>query len=218
MKLFLSAFEYAWAPFYFATMKEPDAKATFRIVTTYGVAVLVLLEAGLAAVVARRRAADDDARVRGRRAGHPVDRPGRRVPGRLSADVDRPEHHQADALLSGRDRRRGVRPASSATSLLVPRFGALGAAWANAVAYAVLAATRLRAVAARLSDPVRMGSPRAPCAGRRWARGLSRALLPASLPPLVGLIARGAWSARPIRRCCSCSASTTDVSCGRSDA
>ena len=37
MKLFLSAFEYAWAPFYFATMKEPDAKATFRMVTTYGV-------------------------------------------------------------------------------------------------------------------------------------------------------------------------------------
>ena len=31
-------------------MKEPDAKATFRTVTTYGIAVLVLLEAGLAAV------------------------------------------------------------------------------------------------------------------------------------------------------------------------
>ena len=37
MKLFLSAFEYAWAPFYFATMQEPDAKRTFSLVTTYGV-------------------------------------------------------------------------------------------------------------------------------------------------------------------------------------
>ena len=50
MKLFLSAFEYAWAPFYFATMKEADAKRTFSLVTTYGLAALVLLAAGLAAV------------------------------------------------------------------------------------------------------------------------------------------------------------------------
>ena len=35
MKLFLSAFEYAWAPFYFGLMKEPDAKDTFSRVTTY---------------------------------------------------------------------------------------------------------------------------------------------------------------------------------------
>jgi hypothetical protein len=50
MKLFLSAFEYAWAPFIFSTMKETDARRTFSIVTTYGVAILVLLTAGLSAV------------------------------------------------------------------------------------------------------------------------------------------------------------------------
>ena len=50
MKYFLSAFETAWAPFYFATMKEADAKRTFAGITTYGVAVLVLLAAGLSAV------------------------------------------------------------------------------------------------------------------------------------------------------------------------
>ena len=38
MKLFLSAFEYAWAPFYFGLMKEPDAKETFSRVTTTGLA------------------------------------------------------------------------------------------------------------------------------------------------------------------------------------
>lgn len=50
MKLFLSAFEYAWAPFYFGTMSEPDAKQIFRRVTTYGLAVLVLLASGLCAI------------------------------------------------------------------------------------------------------------------------------------------------------------------------
>ena len=28
-KLVLSAFEYAWAPFYYATMREPDAPRVF---------------------------------------------------------------------------------------------------------------------------------------------------------------------------------------------
>jgi O-antigen/teichoic acid export membrane protein len=50
MKYFLSAFETAWAPFYFATMKEPDARRTFAGITTYGMAVLILLAAGLSAI------------------------------------------------------------------------------------------------------------------------------------------------------------------------
>src|SRR4051794_39540441 len=45
-KLFLSAFESAWAPFYYAAVREPDAPRVFRIVTTYGIAVLALLTAG----------------------------------------------------------------------------------------------------------------------------------------------------------------------------
>lgn len=49
VKFFTSAFETAWAPFYYATAREPDAKVTFAKVTTYGVAVLALLVAGAAA-------------------------------------------------------------------------------------------------------------------------------------------------------------------------
>ena len=49
-KLFLSAFESAWAPFYYAAVREPDAPRVFRVVTTYAVAVLALLTAGLASV------------------------------------------------------------------------------------------------------------------------------------------------------------------------
>ena len=49
LKLFLSSFEQAWAPFYFGVMREPDAKTTFARVTTYSVLILAVLVAGLAA-------------------------------------------------------------------------------------------------------------------------------------------------------------------------
>ena len=90
----------------------------------------------------------------------------RRLPRRLSADVDRPEHHQVDAVLSGGhgrgggDQRRG-------NLLLVPRYGALGAAWTNAAAYGVHGEHRVRAVAAGLSDPARVGPARADRRRRR---------------------------------------------------
>jgi O-antigen/teichoic acid export membrane protein len=57
VKFFLASFETAWAPFYYATAREPDAKDVLRKMTTYGIAVIVLLVAGTAAV------ADDLVRV-----------------------------------------------------------------------------------------------------------------------------------------------------------
>jgi O-antigen/teichoic acid export membrane protein len=50
VKFFLSSFETAWAPFYYATARRPDAKAVLAKMATYGAAVLVLLVAGTAAV------------------------------------------------------------------------------------------------------------------------------------------------------------------------
>jgi O-antigen/teichoic acid export membrane protein len=52
IKLFLSAFETGWAPFYYETSRQPDAKTVFTKITTYGIAVLVLLVAGTAAIAA----------------------------------------------------------------------------------------------------------------------------------------------------------------------
>jgi O-antigen/teichoic acid export membrane protein len=49
-KIALGAFEYAWAPFYYATSREPDAPRVFSTVATYGVAVLALMTAGLSAI------------------------------------------------------------------------------------------------------------------------------------------------------------------------
>jgi O-antigen/teichoic acid export membrane protein len=45
-KLFLSAFETGWAPFYYETARQPDAKTTLRKMTTYGLAILALIVAG----------------------------------------------------------------------------------------------------------------------------------------------------------------------------
>jgi O-antigen/teichoic acid export membrane protein len=138
MKLFLSAFEYAWAPFYFETAKEKDAPHTFRIVTTYGLGVLVLLEAGLAAI------AQDIVRL-----------------------MTRPEFYGAAVVIPwlglgtvfqgvylltsiglNITKQTKFYPVATITAaavsmmmnlLLVPKLGALGAAYSNVIAYGTLA-------------------------------------------------------------------------------
>lgn len=45
IRFFTSAFETAWAPFYYSVARHPDAAVTYGKVTTYGVAVLALLVA-----------------------------------------------------------------------------------------------------------------------------------------------------------------------------
>jgi O-antigen/teichoic acid export membrane protein len=50
VKFFTSAFETAWAPFYYATARQADGKLVLRKVVTYGFAVLALLVAGTIAV------------------------------------------------------------------------------------------------------------------------------------------------------------------------
>ena len=50
VKFFTSAFETAWAPFYYATARGPEAKDVFRKMTTYAIAVLALLVAGTTAI------------------------------------------------------------------------------------------------------------------------------------------------------------------------
>ena len=145
-KLFLSAFESAWAPFYYATIREPDAPQVFRTVTTYGIAVLALLTAGLSAV--------------GRQAAEAM------THGRFLAPDD-PRWNDVATVISwtaigvflqgvylltsiglnitkrtqyypvGDDHRGGDNMALN--FLLIPRYGIVGAAWANGAAYAVQA-------------------------------------------------------------------------------
>jgi O-antigen/teichoic acid export membrane protein len=145
-KLFLSAFESAWAPFYYATVREPDAPRVFQMVSTYGVAVLALLTAGTSAI--------------GRDALRAM------THGRMLPPFD-PRWHDVSLVIAFTSlgvffqgvylltsiglnitRRTQYYPVATMTAaainiglnfLLIPRLGIVGAGWANAVAYAVQA-------------------------------------------------------------------------------
>jgi O-antigen/teichoic acid export membrane protein len=145
-KLFLSAFESAWAPFYYATIREPDAPRVFRTVTTYGIAVLALLTAGLSAV--------------GRQAAEAM------THGRILAPDDPRWNDVATVItwtaigvflqgvylltsiglnITKRTQYYPVATISAAAAnvglnfVLIPQYGIVGAAWANGAAYAVQA-------------------------------------------------------------------------------
>jgi O-antigen/teichoic acid export membrane protein len=145
-KLFLSAFESAWAPFYYATIREPDAPKVFRTVTTYGIAVLALLTAGLSAV--------------GRHTAEAM------THGRFLAPDD-PRWNDVATVISWTaigvflqgvylltsiglniTKQTQYYPAATMTAaatnvalnfVLIPGYGMVGAAWANGAAYAVQA-------------------------------------------------------------------------------
>jgi O-antigen/teichoic acid export membrane protein len=138
VKLFLSAFEYAWAPFFLEAMARPEAKQIYSRITTYVVAVLVLLVAGLAATAGELVALmtapgyEDAASI---------------VPW-IALGVLLQGFYQITSIGLSITKRMALLPAATAAStvvaigmnlLLVPRYGILGAAWAYTLAYAALA-------------------------------------------------------------------------------
>jgi len=145
-KLFLSAFESAWAPFYYATIREPEAPRVFRTVTTYAVAVLALLTAGLAAVgrdaaaamLHGRLLAPDDPRWRDVATVITWTSVGVFLQGvylltSIGLNITKRTQYYPVATI-----------AAAATNVAlnfawIPRYGIVGAAWANGAAYAVQA-------------------------------------------------------------------------------
>jgi O-antigen/teichoic acid export membrane protein len=137
-KLFLSAFEYAWAPFYYANSKEPDAARVFTRVTTGGVAVLVLLTAGLSAISRDLLVAVVGLEYE---AAAPVVTwtavgvlfQGIYLLTSIGLNITRHTEYYPVATLTAAGVNVGL------NFLLIPRFGIQGAAWANGASYAVLA-------------------------------------------------------------------------------
>jgi O-antigen/teichoic acid export membrane protein len=146
-KLFLSAFESAWAPFYYATMRDPDAPRVFRTVVTYGVAVLALLTAGLSAVGRDVAAAmthgyfiaPDDPRWQAVGSIITWTAVGVLLQGvylltSIGLNITKRTQYYPVATI-----------AAAGTNVvlnfvLIPRYGIVGAGWANAAAYGVQAA------------------------------------------------------------------------------
>jgi O-antigen/teichoic acid export membrane protein len=138
LKLFLSAFEYAWTPFFLGAMREPDARRIYGSVSTYAVAALVLLVSGLCAV------AGDVVRWFTPEPFHAaalvtpwialgVMFQGFYLVGSIGLIITRRTSRYPFAT--------GCAAAVSllANALLIPRYGFIGAAWANTLAYATLA-------------------------------------------------------------------------------
>ena len=142
-KIALGAFEYAWAPFYYATAREPDAPRVFSTVTTYGVAALALMTAGLSAV-----AFDLLDIVTG---GQYVGSTG--VVRWTAVGVFFYGVYLLTSIGLNITSRTGYYSVSTAIGAafniglcfaLIPRFGIIGAAWANAAAYALQAGIAYR--------------------------------------------------------------------------
>lgn len=189
LKLFLSAFETAWAPFYFSTMKEPDAKRTFSGITTYCLGILFLLAAGLSAM------APDLVRMIRNHSFYPA----AAVIPWIAIGVTLQGVYLLTSIGLNITKRTEFYPIATtiaaltdvgANAVLIPRYGFIGAAWSSVIAYAVLAITAF--VFSQRFYPIRY----------EWTR-IARLLVAAvaayllgryALPPLrasVGLFARG---------------------------
>jgi O-antigen/teichoic acid export membrane protein len=187
-KLFLSAFENAWAPFYYATAREPDGARTFAGVTTYVFAVLALLTAGLSAI-----AGDLLALVVG-----PAYAGGAGVIAWTAVGVLLQGVYLLTSIGLNITRHTQYYPVSTIVGagcnvglnfVLIPRFGIIGAAWANAAAYGVQAA--LAYVFAQRFYPIKYEAGRLTrvCAAAVVAYGAAVAM-PAGAP-MAGVLLRG---------------------------
>ncbi len=162
-KLFLSAFEYAWAPFYYSAARERGAAALFATVTTYGVAALALLTAGLSAIARDLL----DLMTRG------VFVEAAPIVAWTAIGVFLQGVYLLTSIGLNITKQTGYYPASTIAAAvanialnyaLIPRYGMIGAAWANAAAYAVQAG--LAFTFSQRVYPVRYEyRPSDPCAG-----------------------------------------------------
>jgi O-antigen/teichoic acid export membrane protein len=188
-KMFLAAFEYAWAPFYYATVREPGAARVFSAVTTYGVAVMALMTAGLSAI-----AADLLELVT-----HGQYTAAAGVVAWTSIGVFFQGVYLMTSIGLNITKRTQYYPVSTAIAAvaniglnvaLIPRLGIMGAAYANGVSYAIQAgiayrySQRFYPVAYEWSRLIRVILS----AALAW---LAAAALPA-MHPLLGIVARGA--------------------------
>lgn len=138
LKLFLNAFEFAWAPFYFSIMREADAKATYRFVATWTVVILGVLGAMIAA------GANEIIRIM----TTPVFHGAAAVIPWIVAGIVMQGVYLVTSIGLNITKRTEFYPVATATAagtslaanfLLVPTFGVVGAAGANLLAYGVLA-------------------------------------------------------------------------------
>lgn len=187
-KIVLGAFEYAWAPFYYATAREPDAGRVFSTVTTYGVALLALMTAGLCAI------AGDLLNL----ATHGLFVAATGIMMWTAIGVFFYGIYLLTSIGLNITSKTAYYPVTTAIGAglniglnfaLIPRFGIIGAAWANGAAYAVQAG--LAFAFSQRFYPIRYEYGRV---SRAMAAALIAFVVAERLPvmpALVGIVIRG---------------------------
>ena len=187
-KIALGAFEYAWAPFYYATAREPDAPRVFAAVTTYGVAALALMTAGLSAIAFDL--------LNGITRGQYVDAAG--VVSWTAVGVFFYGVYLLTSIGLNLTSHTQYYPISTAIGaavniglnfLWIPRYGIIGAAWANGAAYALQAG--VACVLSQRFYPVRYEHGRLVRAVAAALLGYAAARLLPVMPAIAGVIVRG---------------------------
>jgi O-antigen/teichoic acid export membrane protein len=187
-KLFLSAFEYAWAPFYYAAARERGAAALFATVTTYTVAALALLTAGLSAIARdlldlMTRGVFVDAAPIVAWTAIGVFLQGVYLLTSIGLNIAKRTVYYPASTIAAAAANIGLNYA------LIPRYGMMGAAWANAAGYALQAG--LAFIFAQRVYPVRYEYGRLARAAAAAAMGFILAVAVPSLPALAGILVRG---------------------------
>ncbi|MFB3853303.1 MAG: oligosaccharide flippase family protein [Vicinamibacterales bacterium] len=187
LKLFLSAFEYAWTPFFLDVMHQSDARRIYSTVSTYALTLLVLLVVVLSAAAPDLVRLFTSEQFHGAAAVTPwialgVMFQGVYILGSIGLIITK--RTTVYPLATG----FAAVASLSANAALIPRYGMMGAAWANTIAYGTLAAVTV--VASWRLYPIRY----------EWSRllrviltGVSAYLLarwavPVFQSPLAGLV------------------------------
>ena len=188
-KIALGAFESAWAPFYYATAREPDAKRVFTTVTTYGITILALMTAGLSAiapdllhVMTGGRFVEAAPVVTWTSIG--VFFYGVYLLTSIGLNITTNTKYYPVSTAIGAGVNVGL------NFILIPSYGMLGAAWANGASYAVQAA-----IACHFSQrfyPIAYEKARIGWAVAAAVLAYVVAAFLPTLPPLPSLIVRGA--------------------------
>lgn len=187
-KIALGAFEYAWAPFYYATAREPDAPRVFAAVTTYGVAVLALMTAGLSAIAVDLL----DVVTHGQYVGAAgvvtwtavgVFFYGVYLLTSIGLNITSHTQYYLVSTAVGAAVNIGL------NVLWIPRYGIIGAAWANGAAYALQAAVAYRL--AQRFYPVRYEYTRLARATGAAVLAYAAARLVPTMPAIAGGVVRG---------------------------
>lgn len=139
LKFFLSAFEAAWTPFFLEAMRERDARRIYSTVSTYVVALLVLLVSAMCVLAPSVVRLFTTERFQEAAAVTPWIALGVMFQGLYLVG-------SIGLVISKRTKRYPVATGTAAAVsllaniLLIPRYGMIGAAWANTLSYATLAA------------------------------------------------------------------------------